>query len=478
LIHGAFGFGDDFGGDFGDVAFADFGGEVSFVGGAEDGAAEFEDADGVFGFEDGVVAGWEEAFEAVAEADDFPAELVCGADDAVDDGVEAGAVAAGVEDADAHGGGGVGLHGADVAGFLPAGRGRGLLDFGEGKELAAAVFDGCAGGEPGVVDGPALADEGAGAVEAVWAVEDDDDEAAGGGSFGAVGFVADEGLAVHAGGEALAGEGGGAGFDAEDADFADEFVGVADGEGFLAGGGNDADLAGFLADDEVEGVSPHGVDGEAGDVCGGGVALGAACVVEAVGVDEAGVGHADGFGEFAHFGDEGGDGVGVFPAAAVDVAADVVGEGEGGEVVGAEERGVEGVAEGHLVSGLEVEGVWPADEGDGLGDDEGGGGDVGAGGGGPVDDDGGGGDFGEAGDGAFDGGVGGDEDFAGVGLDDHDAFGCLGVEGERKEEAGQEGEREFERGDHRRGQASGRWRQLNLKGWGLLGWLMGGRFFL
>ena len=59
LVHRLFGFGDDFGRDFGDVALADFGGEMAFVGGAEDGAAELEDADGVLGLEHGEVAGWQ-----------------------------------------------------------------------------------------------------------------------------------------------------------------------------------------------------------------------------------------------------------------------------------------------------------------------------------------------------------------------------------------------------------------------------------
>ena len=103
LVHGLLGLGDDFRRDLGDVALADFGGEVAFVGGAEDGAAELEDADGVLGLEDGVVAGRQHALEAVAEADDFPAELVGRADDAVDDRIESGAVAAAIEDSYFHG---------------------------------------------------------------------------------------------------------------------------------------------------------------------------------------------------------------------------------------------------------------------------------------------------------------------------------------------------------------------------------------
>ena len=69
---------------------------MALVGGAEDGAAEFEDADGVLGLEHRVVAGRQQALEAVAEADDLPAELVRRADDAVDDGIESGAIAAAV----------------------------------------------------------------------------------------------------------------------------------------------------------------------------------------------------------------------------------------------------------------------------------------------------------------------------------------------------------------------------------------------
>ena len=78
---------------------------MTFVGGAENGAAELENADGVLGFEDGEIAGREQSLEAVTEADDFPAELVCGTDDAVDDRIEAGAIAAAVEDSDSQGGG-------------------------------------------------------------------------------------------------------------------------------------------------------------------------------------------------------------------------------------------------------------------------------------------------------------------------------------------------------------------------------------
>ena len=102
FVHGFFGLGDDFGRDFGDVSLADFGSEMAFIGGAEDGAAEFEDADGVLGLEYGEIAGWQETLEAVAEADDFPAELVGGTDDAMDDGIESGAVAAAVEDSNFH----------------------------------------------------------------------------------------------------------------------------------------------------------------------------------------------------------------------------------------------------------------------------------------------------------------------------------------------------------------------------------------
>ena len=50
---------DDLLGDFGDVAFSDFGGEVTFVGGAKDGAALLEDAGHFLGLEHHVVAGRE-----------------------------------------------------------------------------------------------------------------------------------------------------------------------------------------------------------------------------------------------------------------------------------------------------------------------------------------------------------------------------------------------------------------------------------
>ena len=101
-VHRFLGLGDDLGRDLGDVALADLGGEVALVRGAEDGATEFKDADGVLGLEDREIAGREQALEAVPEADHLPAELVGRADDAVDDRIETGAIATAVEDPDFH----------------------------------------------------------------------------------------------------------------------------------------------------------------------------------------------------------------------------------------------------------------------------------------------------------------------------------------------------------------------------------------
>ena len=66
----------DLSGNERDVVDAYFGGEVPFVRGSEDGAAQFENADGVFGIELDVAGTvGEQSFKAIAEADDFPAEF-------------------------------------------------------------------------------------------------------------------------------------------------------------------------------------------------------------------------------------------------------------------------------------------------------------------------------------------------------------------------------------------------------------------
>ena len=83
------------------VARADLADEMALVGSAEDRAALRHDERGRMAVEDPVVARLQEAFEAVDEPDDFPVEFVGGAHDAADDGVEAGAVTAAGEDADA-----------------------------------------------------------------------------------------------------------------------------------------------------------------------------------------------------------------------------------------------------------------------------------------------------------------------------------------------------------------------------------------
>ena len=102
MAQGGLGFFDDVRGHHGGLAVADFGDEVTFVGGAEDGAAELHDADRLRGIEHHVIAGRQQPFEAVAEADDLPAELARGADDAVDDRVQSGAITAAVQDANSH----------------------------------------------------------------------------------------------------------------------------------------------------------------------------------------------------------------------------------------------------------------------------------------------------------------------------------------------------------------------------------------
>lgn len=77
---------------------------MALIGRAQNGAAEFEDADSVLGAKQNEIAGRQESFKAIAEADDFPAEFRGGADDAVDDCVEAGAIAAAIENANFHNG--------------------------------------------------------------------------------------------------------------------------------------------------------------------------------------------------------------------------------------------------------------------------------------------------------------------------------------------------------------------------------------
>ena len=100
---GALGLLEDGGRDVAAVAaVADFGDEVAFARGAEHGAAEVHDPGGVgAGQSHRVAAFGEEALEAVVKADDFPVEIGGGADHAAEDGIEAGAIAAASEDADA-----------------------------------------------------------------------------------------------------------------------------------------------------------------------------------------------------------------------------------------------------------------------------------------------------------------------------------------------------------------------------------------
>ena len=100
---GALGLGDDGGRDVAAVAaVADFGDEMTLAGRAEDGAAEVHDAGGAGdGQRHAGAALGEESLEAVVKTDDFPAEIRGRADDAAEDGVQAGAIAAAGKDSDA-----------------------------------------------------------------------------------------------------------------------------------------------------------------------------------------------------------------------------------------------------------------------------------------------------------------------------------------------------------------------------------------
>ena len=73
---------------------------VAVIRGAENGAAESQDAGHVAGRQDPAARGIEQTVEAVFEADDVNAGVVRGLDDRPDDGVEAWSVAAAGEDAD------------------------------------------------------------------------------------------------------------------------------------------------------------------------------------------------------------------------------------------------------------------------------------------------------------------------------------------------------------------------------------------
>ena len=86
-----------------DVVLADDRDEMPFVDGAENGAAQLGDAGRLDRVEHHVVARWQQPFEAVPETDDIPAELVRGSGDAVNDRVQAGAVAPAVQDTNSHG---------------------------------------------------------------------------------------------------------------------------------------------------------------------------------------------------------------------------------------------------------------------------------------------------------------------------------------------------------------------------------------
>lgn len=279
-----------------------------------------------------------------------------------------------------------------------------------GLERGFAV-SGAALGFPLFIEHPAAADKLQTEGEALGVggcAEKDDEEAAG--------VVADAavvaiylGLAPGAEGEAEAGFGGEAGFDAFDTVGAEEAVSVAELDGEGLAGAEDFDSARGLACVEVDVAVGVGVAAEAGEVGGGGVGEGAFAGVDAVGVEEEGAAHVEAAGEGVHVGDEVADGVEAGEVG--EAAAGVFSEGGGGDVVGGHHGAEKEVAHGELVADLEADGVMAA----GL---ESAGGDFGKfveaeeaffGG---VEDDDGGGDFREAGDLRFAVGFEGFEDVA------------------------------------------------------------------
>lgn len=300
-----------------------------------------------------------------------------------------------------------------------------------GEDFALGVFDGGAGGEPWVVERPAGLDELAGAVETVGAIEHHDDEAARGDALGAIGFRADDGIAIHAGGEAGAGGVGGAGFHSEDPLLTDEFVRVGEHVGTLSGRARDGNLTGFLAGDESDRVAAHRVDRETCHVGGGRVA-GLRTVLKAVGIHEKGVLGVDRFREFVHLRNESDHRIAALAAAGENLSADMVGDAERRDIVRGKQRRIERVAESKRVAGREFQVTRRGKLEDDVRHADHVRGDVRLSGGGPIDRDDGGGHFCQGSDRAFHRGVLGGKDFPGIRLDDDVRF--LGLE------AGGEGE--------------------------------------
>src|SRR6478735_6552162 len=118
---------------------------------------------------------------------------------------------------------------------IPIRMGMFLLRVGDVEHLPLAVLDERAGFQPRVVSPPALADQIAGATEAVRIVQNNDDEAARSGAFRAVRFFADQWLAIHAHRDTGTGRVGRAGFQSEDALLTCEFVQIPHAEPALAG---------------------------------------------------------------------------------------------------------------------------------------------------------------------------------------------------------------------------------------------------
>ena len=99
---------DDFARDDCAIAGADFGDKMAAIGRANDRSPERHDALGAFAIEHDVISGWQQAFEAIAESDYFPAKLFAGENDAAKNSIEPGAIAAAGENADTR------LHGEDT----------------------------------------------------------------------------------------------------------------------------------------------------------------------------------------------------------------------------------------------------------------------------------------------------------------------------------------------------------------------------
>lgn len=304
----------------------------------------------------------------------------------------------------------------------------GNLKIRHGEDLTFRVLDDAAAGEPLVIAIPASGEEPACAAKAIGAIEEDDDEAARGRALRAIGFRSDERRFFHRSGEAWSGGRGLAGFNAEDALFSDELVGIRDQVRLAC----DVDGAGFLADKKRESGSAHGIDRELCHIGSGRVAF-LFREFEAVWIEEASVAHTKNAGEFIHFLDERPDGIFFASAALIHIAADMICDGHGGVIVRAEEGCVEGIRQIDLLAGLEVHGVGAADAGDGFWDRGGDFFQILFCGNGPVRGDHAGGDFRQTGDGSFGRGILSKENLARVSFDNHVGFLSVGGEAEQRE---------------------------------------------